>query len=377
MNRSSSGNIIADLMAAGFVREVYQDDRPKRIGQGRAGRPGTLLELVPDAMFFLGAEIGAEHITAVEVDLAANIVRSATEALDVTAIPAGEAIAAVVRLAFRDIPAERLGALGGFGLTGPGQIDAAGRVRTAPALGWKDVDLTRLTEAALPVKVPVLAENDANAFAIGATYSQTRAQSGVTVFLVVDSGVGGGIAVDGRLFRGGRGLAGEVGELRMPGPDGGSLEQAIGLGHTLARYRSSTRREDLALQDFLTDVRDRAPRAITIADDWAQALAFAVVQIACVIDPDRIVLGGAMAQLYPLVAARVAAHIRDLRGENPSTPEIVLNEDAAHGSAFGAACLMHQRFFLLENERLEKVRDPAEPESRAEAFFDHRIDNML
>ncbi len=369
LNRSSSGNIIAELTAAGFVREVYEGNKPKRSGHSRAGRPGTLLELVPEAAFFLGAEIGAEHITTVEIDLAANIVRSATEPFDGNSVPAAEAIACAVRQAFRDVPRERLNLCEGFGLTALARVDAQGNTSATPVLGWKDINLIDLAKDALPINVPVLAENDAKAFAIGAIYSQSKAQSGVAVFFIIESGVGGGIAADGRLFRGGGGLAGEVGHLKMPGRDERNLEQAIGLGRTLALYRSSTNREDVGLEDFLTDVRDRVPDAVTIAEDWAQALAFAVVQVSCLIDPDRIVLGGAMAELYPLVAARVAAHIREMKVEGLRSPEIMMSEDQAHGAAFGAACIMHQHFFSLENERLQGTRRPTRQQSRSDSFL--------
>ena len=335
LNRSSSGNIIAELTAAGFVREVFEENKPKHSGRTRAGRPGTLLELVPDAAFFLGAEIGAEHISTVEIDLAANIVRSATEPFAGSSVPAAEAVARAVSQAFRDVPPERLDLCEGFGLTTLARVDGQGNTSAAPVLGWKDINLIALTKGALPTDVPVLAENDVNAFAIGATYSQSKVQSGVTVFFVIENSVGGGIAIDGRLFRGGRGLAGEIGYLKVPGRDERDLEAAIGLERTLARYRSSTNREDVGLKEFLTDVRDRVPGAVTIAEDWAQALAFAVVQVSCLIDPDRIVLGGALADLYPLVAARVAAHVRELKVEGLPQPEIVMNEDPAHGSAFG------------------------------------------
>ncbi len=376
LNRSSSGNIIAELTAAGFVREVYEDNKPKRSGHAHAGRPGTLLELVPEAAFFLGTEIGAEHITTVEIDLAANIVRSATEPFAWNSVAAEEAIADAVRLACRDVPPERLDLCEGFGLTTLARVDAQGNTSAAPVPGWKDINLIALVKAALPIDIPVLAENDANAFAIGATYSQNKAQSGVTVFFVIESGVGGGIAIDGRLFRGGRGLAGEIGHLKMPGRDDRNLEQAIGLERTLALYRSSTKREDVGLKDFLTDVRDRVPGAVTIAEDWAQALAFAIVQVSCLIDPDRIVLGGAMAELYPLVAARVAAHIRESKVDGLRAPEIDMNEDPVHGSAFGAACIMHQRFFSLENESLQRAR-PSRRESQFGSFFDQQLGDML
>ena len=377
LNRSSSGNIIVELAAAGFVREVFRDAKPQRSGHKRAGRPGTLLELIPEAAFFLGAEIGAEHITTVEIDLAANVVRSTTEPFAGSSVPAAEAVATAVRQAFRDVAPERLELCEGFGLTALAHVDVHGKTSAVPALGWKDVSLTNLAKRALPVNVPVLAENDANAFAIGATYSRDKAQAGVTAFIVIESGVGGGIAIDGRLFRGGRGLAGEVGNLRVIGHGESSLEQAIGLGHTLARYRSHTGREGAGLKDFLTDVHDRVPVAVAIAEDWAQALAFAVVQLSCLIDPNRIVLGGSMAELYPLVAARVAAHIRDLKAEDLHSPEIILNEDATHGSAFGAACIMHQRFLSLENERLQRIGSQAAQRARSKSFFDQIAVDML
>ncbi|OWK21755.1 hypothetical protein AJ88_11475 [Mesorhizobium amorphae CCBAU 01583] len=92
-------------------------------------------------------------------------------------------------------------------------MDKHGLVRLAPLLGWRNVHLAELVRDVLPLRVPVLAENDANAFAIGATYGRSEAHSGVTLFLVMESGVGGGIIIDGNLFRGANGLAGEIGHL--------------------------------------------------------------------------------------------------------------------------------------------------------------------
>jgi predicted NBD/HSP70 family sugar kinase len=362
LNRSSSGNIIAELTAAGFVREV-QEPLSKQSGHTRAGRPGILLELSADAAFFLGAEIGVEHITTVEIDLAAKIVRSTIEPFDGRSVPVEEAIRRAVEQAFRDVPPQRRDICEGFGLSAPAQMDGNGHVSIGPILGWRDVDLNELTKAALPIDVPVLAENDANAFAIGATYTQVDARSGVTMFLVIESGVGGGIAIDGKLFRGGRGLAGEVGHLKVQNREERNLEQAIGLGRIMSKYQANTGREDAALADFLSDVHDRVPAAIVIAEDWARTLAFAVVQVSRLIDPDRIVLGGSLAELYPLVAARVAAHIKALQAPTFPIPDIVLNESAAYGSAFGAACMMHQRFLSLNNERF--AEDSSEANAHA------------
>ena len=97
-------------------------------------------------------------------------------------------------------------------------------------------------------------------------------------------------------------------------------------------------------------MRDRAPAAVAIAEEWSRHLAFALVQACRLIDPDRIVLGGSVAGLYPMVAARVALHMGALQAETFPRPEIAVHAFAETGAAYGAACMLHQRFLSLENE---------------------------
>jgi predicted NBD/HSP70 family sugar kinase len=105
------------------------------------------------------------------------------------------------------------------------------------------------------------------------------------------------------------------------------------------------------LEDFLADVRDREPGAVAVAEDWARRLAQALVQTARVIDPDRVVLGGSLAPLYPLVAARVFAHIRALQEPSFPLPAVTTHDAPGIGAAFGAACMLHQRYLSLEGHR--------------------------
>jgi predicted NBD/HSP70 family sugar kinase len=349
LNRSSSGNIIAELLARGLVRETETEDARDAV-HARAGRPGILLELNPEALCFLGAEIGVEHISTVQIDLAGNIVRRSVEPFDGFSVGVDEAIARAVEQAFRDLPDEARERCAGFGLSSPSQMSGDGVVRVAPLLGWRDVNPAERVRAVLPAGIPVMAENDANAFAIGATYRMRGAPSGVVLFLVVESGVGGGVVIDGKLFRGGHGLAGEIGHLKTLGDKGPTVEQSIGLQSVLAEYRVLTGRADARLEEFLADVRDRTPGPVALADEWARILAFALVQASRLIDPERIVLGGALAALYPLVEARVAAYIRAGQEETFPTPEITLAAEASAGSAFGAACMVHQ-LYLAQGER--------------------------
>lgn len=352
LNRSSSGHIIAELTASGLVREV-EDDETTRKTHARAGRPGVLLELVPEAVLFVGVEIGVEHITAVQIDLSGSVVKMKTEAFDGPAHTADAAIGHAVKLALASLPKGGGERLEGFGISTPSQLSRDGTVYLAPLLGWKNVNLVELAREHLPARLPIMVENDANAFAIGAGYSGLQLDGGVTLFLVMESGVGGGIVVDGKLLRGAHGLAGEIGHMFVPGDDAGdaNLEQIVGLGSILTAYRRVKDRRGVDFEDFLHDVRDRVPDAVSIAERWAKALGYALAQTCRVIDADRIVLGGSVSRLYPLVAARLAAHMKLAQEDSFPLPAILLNSEANFGSAFGAACMLHQRYLSLESQR--------------------------
>ena len=355
LNRSSSGHIIAGLTADGLVREVSGGQRA-RANPAHAGRPGIMLELVADAVFFLGVEIGVEHISTVEIDLGTNIVSTSAEPFDGAATDVDAAVARAVRMAFEAIPASRLDRCEGIGIATPAQMDRHGFVRLAPLLGWENVPLTERARKVLPVPVPVVAENDANAFAIGAAYGRSEFHAGVTLFRVMERGVGGGIIVNGSLFRGANGLAGEIGHLRIGGVSepNRSLEEVIGLEHIMREYRSVSSKAEPTFQGFLADVRDRVPGAVTIAEEWARALAIGLIQACRVIDADRIVLGGSVAALYPLMAARVAHHIETTQEASFPMPDIVMNRDETIGPAFGAACILHQRYLSMESQRFNE-----------------------
>ncbi|SCW62122.1 Sugar kinase of the NBD/HSP70 family, may contain an N-terminal HTH domain [Rhizobium mongolense subsp. loessense] len=350
LNRSSSGHIITGLTADGLVREVGTAEQAQTT---HAGRPGIMLELMPEAAFFLGIEIGVEHITVVEVDLACRIVNNRMEPFDGPSVDVETAVSRAIAIAFDTLPAEHRGRCEGLGVAVPAQMDKKGLINTAPLLGWQNIQLADLVRAAVPAQMPVIVENDANAFATGASYGAREVHSGVTLYLVMESGVGGGIVVDGIVLRGARGLAGEIGHLRVDGADapGRSLESVLGLECILSIYRSVSMQPRPNFATFLADVRDRVPGAVAIAEDWARALAYGLIQACRIIDADRVVLGGSVAALYPLMAARVLHHIRSMQEESFPLPLIETNDDETVGPAFGAACMLHQRFLLTDSAR--------------------------
>ncbi|NKK59458.1 ROK family protein [Rhizobium leguminosarum bv. viciae] len=347
MNRSSSGEIVAELTEGGFVQESDESGK-QRLEHSRAGRPGIMLELVPDAAFFVGIEIGVEHISAAVIDLSADVRACRKMAFDTMSSTVEEAVSQGVELIVSAMANGMIGRCKGLGISAPAHIRPDGIVTLAPIIGWREVSLKEIGRSAFPAAVPIAVENDANAFAIGDSYRHGAA--GVTLFLLMETGVGGGIMIDGKLFRGGHGLAGEIGHTLVPGSGGQKFEQLIGREVLIRQYREAVGRKHADLQEFLGGVRDRVPAAVNIAEAWSRHLAYALLQACRLLDPDRIVLGGSVASLYPMVAARVAVHMSEGQNIPFPMPEIVVDDDAEFGSAFGAACMLHQRFLSLESE---------------------------
>jgi glucokinase len=109
--------------------------------------------------------------------------------------------------------------LRGVGVGAPGAIDAAsGRVVFAPNLNWRDVPLKKILEKELGV--PVSVENDGNSAVLGVFETELQAKPRHVVGIFIGTGIGGGIIIDGKLYSGCNGTAGEIGHmvLEVGGP---------------------------------------------------------------------------------------------------------------------------------------------------------------
>ena len=92
-------------------------------------------------------------------------------------------------------------------------------------------------------------------------------------------------------------------------------------------------------------------RAAAVDGYGSLLLSRLLIQACRVIDADRIVLGGSVASLYPLMAARVGHYIQSMQEASFPMPDIVMNDDETVGPAFGVACMLHQRYLSLESQR--------------------------
>ena len=263
--------------------------------------------------------------------------------------------------AVRELCAENgVGEPASVGLSAPGPLDLeAGLVLHPPNLsGWTEVALpSRLAEA---LSCPVHMENDANAGALAEwRYGAGRgARHGI--YLTMSTGVGGGLMLDGRLYRGPRGSAGEVGHMPVewqgePCACGlrGCLEAYVGGRAWAARLRKSapedssvlTRagsREAISPEHTIEAARAGDPWACEELKRFNHYLARGLSQLIFLLAPERIVLGTIVAAageelcLNP-VREEVARHVWPHQAPGLEIVAAELGDDLPHRSAIAVA----------------------------------------
>ncbi|QFG26531.1 ROK family transcriptional regulator [Actinomadura sp. WMMB 499] len=338
--KTTVSNLVGILDEAGLV----VDGAP--VHEGERGRPGVAVSLRGDGAAGLGLEVGVDHLSACVLDLARRVRYRHV----VTGDNRGREPAAVLA-ALAGLADEAVAAAAGQGLTAagaavalPGLLDRGnGVVRHAPNLGWTDVPVAGAL-AGLPAEY----DNEANLAALGELWFGGGTRLGDFVHVSGEIGIGAGIVVDGRVFRGAHGFAGELGHL-VADPSGptcpcggrGCLEQIAGRDALLraAAIPAGGAPEDLAARLAAGDAQ-----AVAAAGRAGRALGGALASVVNLLDPDTIVLGGVYPPLAPWIVpplrAALAAGPGSLRRAVPPVEVSALADGAA---VLGAAGLVIER----------------------------------
>ncbi|MEA5456707.1 ROK family transcriptional regulator [Sinomonas sp. JGH33] len=279
--------ITSRLIDRGLVEE-------RATGASAGGRPPVLLGLRPSAGYVVGIKLTEERAIGVLTDLDANVVARADAALT---SPTPAAVVGAITSAVHALAPAGHGRILGLGLGMGGVVDRdAGIVRHATFFDWRNEPLAeKLSEA---IALPVLIDNDVNALV--ASEHGWGAGRDVENFAVVTigRGVGMGLVLDGRLFRGSRGGAGELGHAKVVrgGPrcecgGHGCLEAVIGDPALRAALAGHLGRE-VTVDEGGALARDGDHRAAAVFAKAGRHLGRAVGNVVNILNPDRILLAG-------------------------------------------------------------------------------------
>jgi predicted NBD/HSP70 family sugar kinase len=329
LTKSTVSKLVGDLVDARLLAETG----PARAGE--RGRPGVAVVLSGARVASMGLEINVDYLAVRVLDLTGAVRFAARRERDNRGSRPKKVLGEL-----QDLAVEALAETHRLGLEVAGAVLAVsgpvggGVLFSAPNLGWQDVRPAGL----LRLPVPVELDNEANLAALGEFWYG----DGERDFLYVSGevGIGAGLVVDGKLYAGASGLAGELGHV-VVAPDGppcscggsGCLETYAGQEALLTAGNA------VSVPALLTALEGGDGTALAACASAGRALGIALTSAVNLLDLDRIVLGGVFTQLYPWLSGPVsevlATRLGGLRGAPPLLSASRLGGDAATLGAAG------------------------------------------
>jgi predicted NBD/HSP70 family sugar kinase len=340
LSKPTVSQALAELEDAGLVRPVGPA-APSR------GRTAMLYEPDPTAGYVVGIDIGRAWIRVAVADLAGTIIGRSDERN--RARSAGALVKDVARQA-RAVVADA-----GIGwkrvvhtvVGSPGVFDpATGRLAHAPNLpGWSKPGLAAELRDALTPSIAIF--NDANLAAVGERDFGCGRNARSFVYIELGTGVGVGIVIDGELYAGARGAAGEVAYVPLLGANGarrsgrGSLEEATSAAGVVAAAKQAGMPGRLTAKRVFDAARAGDERAIRAVQAEVDRIALLIATLAAVVDPEFVVLGGGVGANLDLLEPHLSKRLRKLTPLETRIEESELGQEAivlgAIATALGTA----------------------------------------
>lgn len=348
LTRGTVSSLVGELIELELLRETGESAAPRGIG-----RPGVPLEIA-DVVVGVGLEVNVDYV-AVSVEDMTGAVRYERRSyrdnrrsapgpvLDRLGRAARAALDAAARDGLRPV---------GISVAVPGLVEeASGTIVLAPNLDWRELPVAAELEAR--VGLPVHVENEANLAALAEHW--TGAAVGIDDFVCVfgEVGVGGGIVLGGRLFRGSHGFGGEFGHVSVD-PAGAAcacgsrgcvetlvgqeaIARAAGVPPMVGRTRSLT-------DELVRRAETGSQKVVGALGDAGRALGVALASTFNLFDVQAVVLGGCFGPLSPWLADEVRSTLEQRSLAARSGSFAVLPSAFGDGAAVrGAAALSLHR----------------------------------
>lgn len=314
LSRAAMTAIVNDLIDSKIVRETEARN-------SQSGRPPIILEINPGAGLVVGIDMGASHMSVSLSNFSAQIIDEVEIPFDVDLGPKS-CLAQVDSLLTEVLEKNgtRVSQILAIGMGVPGPIVSEEGLVIAPPImpGWDGYPIKKYIESRW--NVPVSLNNDAELGALGEwAYGAGRGENHLA-YIKVGSGVGAGLLLNGQIYQGATGSAGEIGHLTVDenGPmcdcgNAGCLEALAG-GKAIARMgREAVKKnqrtmlssigplEELSARDVAAAARRGDLVAQQIIGSAGRYLGIAIAGLVNIFNPRMVVLGGGVSQIGDLL----------------------------------------------------------------------------
>ena len=344
LSRSTVSTLVSDLQRRGLVVERAGEFA----GEGQPGRPAALLELNPSAGAAVGVDFNHDRVRVAVSDLSRSVLAeaSANHDVDHDADGALTLAADMINSVVEDAELERERLLGvGIALAGPIDHDNGSLHPSDVLPGWSGVDVAREIERR--VQAPAYVDNDANLGALAEVTLGAGRNARFAAFVSISSGVGAGIIVDGRPYRGHRGTAGEVGHVVVD-PQGplcrcgnrGCLE-TLASGPALLRLVGASRDEELTVKQMIELARAGDAGCRRAIADAGQVVGGVVAGLVNLFSPEMVVIGGDLGEAGDLLLDPLREAVRrDALPAAATDLKVVAGELGERANLLGALALV-------------------------------------
>lgn len=318
LSRSTITEIIKELLPTGLISEVG-------IGESSGGRKPILLEFQDDAKVILGIDIGASHVSVAMTNLRGKLLLWKEKKFPVREDPDGTH-KLIDELCEECISSLKLGykMLLSIGVAVPSPVDPIRPEYLSETIipAWHGKSgLERLKEK---YRVPVYLDNDANLGALAEHWWGVGKNVNDLIYIKISSGIGAGYIFGGKLYRGARGIAGEMSH--MPIDINGRL-CGCGLKGCLATVISAWAlkervktlsilypdsplvKDNISISDIEDSAINGDALATQVVNEAKDYLASAITSLVNLLNPAMIVIGGNLARLHDLVLAPIQEKI--------------------------------------------------------------------
>jgi predicted NBD/HSP70 family sugar kinase len=314
--------VVAALMEDGLASEV------RTLSSAGRGRRAVLLDVSAEDPVAIGVDLGVVNTRIAIVALTGRLIGEVG-----LATPAGATaleLAVWIGQSVRDAAGEAWASVRSIGVGLPGVVHPiTTHVSLSPGLrqieGAEFIDSVRTA-----LDRTVLFDNEANFALLGEMYSGAALGNANAVMFTIGAGLGAGVAIEGRIFRGSTGIVGEYGSLAIAG-DGAPLEDLLTTSGILRMARSRGVSIDGVASLFLPS---SDPAILAVRSQFEDALVTAITASVVSVDPAVVVLGGSIAPALVGMTERLGQRVSEVVGVRPT---IRLAEQGDLAGALGAA----------------------------------------
>lgn len=362
LSSTTVSTLVDDLVKQEYLEEIGE-------GESSGGRRPILLKFNPASHFVIGVELEGRNISVAVTDLKINIINKSTERIKNTdELSIVDEIINLVRQTIKKSGVE-FEKIAGMGVGVTGLIDTErGIIRQAVNLNWKDVPLKDLIEDKF-ADLPIYIDNIANVAALGEKWAGVGKEVKNLIYIRIGTGIGAGIVLNGTIYEGSNGNAGEIGHMTIE-PNGprckcgnqGCLEvlasgsaiakraitEILGGRDTLIKKLTNGSIEQITAKIVAEAAKMGDKLSLEIWEEIGEYLGIAIANLINIYNPEIIIIGGGVAQAGKLLFEPIKRTVKKRALPGPAKlVKIVPAKLGENVSTIGAGYLALEKIFKV------------------------------